>query len=362
MLTRDETDPFTAPHIYSWSTGDYSNLSNEWANVEVPSFGIYSGDFADYRMTGTEYADYLINTYNEKLAVLDSLNMSAAATEYLKMNLQMELYQSAVNADMIYNRSYYVANNNWDAPLPAEGWDNEIPTDKMREIAALIEFNNPKIMLPVESILPFVDQKWIDAGIDLGYMNVIYNYRKAYDLAESGEESPNETAFLQTAAPGLADEVIAHQKAKLEEIANLSGDVISETPEVANEKLFEEIIVPHKGKVILVDLWNTRCGPCRRALAHNEPMKSEGGELSSNDIVWVYIADESSPLPLHLKMASGIRGIHYRLTPEQISAIREQFNVDGIPYYILVDREGKFEGRPDMRDHNLFISEIKSKL
>lgn len=362
MLTRNGIDPYsgTTPIIFSYSTGDYGNLDNECHNA--PSFNIYGGDFGDYRMNGTEYADYLINTYKEKLAELEALNLSEAATEFIKLCLQMELYECAVNADMIYNRSYYISMNDWQAPLPAEGWDNEIPGEKLREIASLIEFGNPKIMLPVNSVLSVIKHEWTEAGIDLGFANTAYNYTKAYNKAESGENAPAETAILEETTPGMAEEVVAHRQAKIAEISAFGSDIISETPAVANEKIFEEIIAPHKGKVVMVDLWNTWCRPCRGALKENELNKAEGGKLSDDDIVWIYIADESSPLPLHIRMASEIRGIHYRLTDEQINAIRNQFKVDGIPYYILVDREGKYEGRPDLRDHNAFIKEIKSKL
>ncbi len=61
-------------------------------------------------------------------------------------------------------------------------------------------------------------------------------------------------------------------------------------------------------------------------------------------------------------MIPDIKGHHFRVKDEQIRKIREHFNVDGIPYYIIVDREGNAEGRPDLRNHNLYVSTILGKL
>ena len=92
-----------------------------------------------------------------------------------------------------------------------------------------------------------------------------------------------------------------------EKLLNSSAaKLVEPTPEVADDKIFEEIIRPYKGKVVVVDLWNTWCGPCRAAIAANEPLKSS--ELASDDIVWIYIADESSPVSTYLTMIPDIKG------------------------------------------------------
>ncbi len=137
-------------------------------------------------------------------------------------------------------------------------------------------------------------------------------------------------------------------------------DAVGADPSVPGEQLFEEIIGKHKGNVVLVDLWNTWCGPCRGAIAHNEPLKT--GELADDDIVWIYIADESSDVNKYADMIKNIKGEHYLVNEQQIQAIRKAFDVDGIPFYILVDREGKAVGHPDFRDKNLLIKGIKEKL
>ncbi len=153
-----------------------------------------------------------------------------------------------------------------------------------------------------------------------------------------------------------AEQTEAPSKEQVKKLRKLT----QKTPKVADDKLFDAIIKKYKGKVVVVDLWNTWCGPCRRAIAANEPLKS--GELNSKDIVWVYIANETSPLDAYLEMVPGIKGEHYRLTKEQFAAIAKRFNVDGIPYYILVDRKGNAAGRPDLRDHELYKQTILEAL
>lgn len=56
------------------------------------------------------------------------------------------------------------------------------------------------------------------------------------------------------------------------------------------------------------------------------------------------------------------RANNYRVSDKQITALRKQFNVDGIPYYILVNRQGKATGRPDLRAHNAFKKAILDEM
>ena len=125
----------------------------------------------------------------------------------------------------------------------------------------------------------------------------------------------------------------------------------------SKEKLFDSIIAPHKGKVILVDFWNTWCGPCRAAISETEPLKDS--ELASEDLVWIYIANETSPIVKYKSMIPDIRGIHYRIGPEQWQYLCEKFGIDGIPSYVLVDKDGSYRLRNDFRDHGLMVSTLK---
>lgn len=106
---------------------------------------------------------------------------------------------------------------------------------------------------------------------------------------------------------------------------------------VSNEDLFTSIISKFKGKVLLVDFWATWCGPCRMANKTMAPMKEE---LKDKDILYLYITGETSPLKTWENMIPDIHGEHFRLTDAQWKYLSDAFKIEGVPTYLIVDREG----------------------
>ncbi len=126
--------------------------------------------------------------------------------------------------------------------------------------------------------------------------------------------------------------------AKIEENKNKIGFTVHNTPTIANEELFVEMLKPFKGKVILVDVWATWCGPCRMANEEIEPLKAQLAD--EEDLVFLYLAGEDSPENTWKNMIVDLKGEHYRVNQGQWDYLRESLKARGVPTYIIIDKEG----------------------
>ncbi len=127
----------------------------------------------------------------------------------------------------------------------------------------------------------------------------------------------------------------------------------------SGEEVLKNIIDEHKGSVIVIDLWNTWCGPCRSAIAQFEPNKPL---WKGKGVVFVYLADESSGVEDWEKMIADIDGEHYRITRQQMHEIFETLKErQAFPTSAVINEDGDvvYTGHPLEMEEHFFTTKSK---
>ena len=122
-----------------------------------------------------------------------------------------------------------------------------------------------------------------------------------------------------------------------EELASKESVFFKKYDDVAPENILQTILDRYKGKTVLIDMWETWCGPCRAGHKTMAPMKEQ---MKGQNVQFIYIASPSSPPTTWQKMITDIDGDHYYLTEEQNHYILQHFESSGIPTYAIYDTKG----------------------
>ncbi|MDE6553440.1 MAG: TlpA family protein disulfide reductase [Muribaculaceae bacterium] len=322
---------------------------------------LQNGEKKLYRLDRESYMNELKSGYLASIDSIQNANIPEMEKEIQKVNLRDLILQAVARHKEMMRYQYLTTTGRWDEEFTYDSIPATLTDDDFREVTAWFDVSDPHLLLTGSSNgLSLTD--WNAYGVKGDLSKSLCRLSDLREKANNATLTKEEVEGMRSLSnpffAQVADSLYAEMNRK---IAALDVSVKPEQiPAVADDEIFDAIVAPHKGKVVVVDLWNTWCGPCRRAIKQNEPLKE--GELADDDIVWIYIADETSDHFQYLEMIPKIKGIHYKLNREQIEKIRERFKVDGIPYYILIDREGNAKGRPDLRDHSKYVKEIKGLL
>lgn len=93
-----------------------------------------------------------------------------------------------------------------------------------------------------------------------------------------------------------------------------------------------------KGKVVLVDVWATWCGPCRKEISH---LKNLEKEMHGTDVVFLGVSvDEAKDKQKWLDFieTEGLKGI--QLLANGWSKITKDYKINGIPRFMVFDKKG----------------------
>ena len=92
-----------------------------------------------------------------------------------------------------------------------------------------------------------------------------------------------------------------------------------------------------RGKYIYIDMWATWCAPCRREMPY---LKALEEKFKDAQIVFLGLSTDSDKTKWEAMVKEGeLTGVQLYLGPQ--SAFQKAYQIDGIPRFILLDKEGK---------------------
>ena len=214
-----------------------------------------------------------------------------------------------------------------------------------------------------EKLLKAVGEKATDKEAK-GLALFLRGYVKAQGLDEEEDEAKmalivkDATALLEEAAKVAPDVVVGNSKTTIAkmaatEIAGLKGalalGVDKPAPEVESLLLDGKKVKlsDYKGKVVLLDIWATWCGPCRAMIPHERELVEKNKDKPFV-LVSVSVDDEKETLTKFLEKEK-MPWIHWWDNGQE-TAVMKKYRVRAFPTLYLIDHTGivkqKWVGNP----------------
>ena len=161
------------------------------------------------------------------------------------------------------------------------------------------------------------------------------------DVAVNMMEQEVQLPSAKAAVMALQNKYLEIQQRDITKSGNLKAN-----DDVANmsdgEQILRKLTEPYRGRLVLLDIWGTWCGPCKAALSHSQ---EEYERLKDYNLVYLYLANRSPEdgwkNVIKEYNVTGENVVHYNLPADQQSAVEHFLQVHSWPTYKLIDRDGK---------------------
>jgi len=353
----------------------YTYVSGFFTEAELTTISQSTRDMFDFpkmmqetvNMKPEEFKGYILDIMNKQLDDQKQKKYSGSLQTMVNNNIKLAAFSLLMQYEQFMNAAYLQENKLNPADMNRIGFKAEKPNDEyysflkgevtdemsylpgFRSLVTLLErvYGLPEgSNKPVNERFAYFKEKvapvlGTDKSVLFDLTKVRYfgsNFGNLKFFTDADKQDVRES-FKDK--PVFADLLIAENdkmQAAHAPILDNKESVLNEIPDVSQEKLLDAIIEKYKDKVVLIDFWATWCGPCMIAMRSILPMKDE---MKGKDVVFLYLTGETSPLTAFIKTYPTITGEHYRVSDAQWRYICSTNNIQGIPTYMVFDRQGK---------------------
>jgi len=188
-------------------------------------------------------------------------------------------------------------------------------------VNGVIKYSPDKLMIQL-ALTALFSQKMENSEIAL-----FEKYRKVVDeyIQEPFLKEPLMEMYLQT-------------KKKVENPKIASDVLMKKMDRSSIKQMIDNILSSNKGKVIYLDCWATWCGPCISEMPNSKDLMKK---MEGKEVAFVYLCLDSEEKTWKASVSKNqISGQNYFLTGNQSNDLRKAFDVNAVPYYFLIDKNG----------------------
>lgn len=178
-------------------------------------------------------------------------------------------------------------------------------------------YKDVKYSRPVKEYLlySFIDSQLANSGINPMTENLCDLFFKLYPASDYNE-------FLKRHIAKLTD-LIQGNTAPLFVGKTVNGKTTS--------------LIDFKGKLLLIDVWATWCGPCKTELPYTHKIQEMFATSKDFSVLYISIDSDTTRWKNYLAKNTWLTGNHILINDKRFS---KAYKITGIPRYMLIDKKG----------------------
>lgn len=357
--------------------GHEAQTAQQLADHEMPAFGYREMRYGAENLQPLEMRDYMLQKLRDALARVDSLRTTVPLTGKAARQMEYELRLRTGEVLFDYVREVVPSHDTkaHREQIPAAFYDflREMPLDEADALAApsydtfvnrlefsfLGYFRWGKIIIRKEAgkeehfeearrLLHHMER--VDStlrannGIDLP-ATLVGRLARLHHAPFTNFEDDEAGRYLRDGILPASAEKRLRQALEEKYLAKCNPQSLrpQPLPDGPGADIMRRLLAPHRGRYVLVDFWDTTCGPCRQGIELSTEVRQQLKD--SPDITFLYVtgtADSPDEKSYNDYVTAHMLGYpHHRLPQGKYNYLRELFRFNGIPHYVVFDRQGR---------------------